>query len=648
MRALWSLSLVVCLGVCRGAQTEMPSPDGRVLATLSVNPAGALQYHIGFKHTNVVEPSALGISIDGVRLGEGVRVGVPACSSVDESYATRGSHRVARDHYSSWRFPVRHLAGGRSYFLEFRVYNDGVAYRYIVPGEGSQHVDGESSSWKIMADARVWYFERLSPGWKLKSYAGEWLSTDIAHLHTATPAQVGPVQGTPLVFELPAALGYALVTKAALYNYSGMRLEAVGDRTVVANFSEGPQGFDVAGPVVSPWHATLLADDLNALVNSDFIANLNPAPDSALFADTGYIKPGRSTWSWETVGLDSVATQRDFIDLAAELGFEYSMVDDGWKQWPQPWETMKALCDHAARKSVGIWLWVDSKDIRDPAEDYGQMRSYLDRVAASGAVGIKIDFMNGETKALVDFEIATLRQAAQRKLLIDFHGCHASTGEARTYPNELSREGIRGIEVNKMREGPLTASHNAALPFTRFVVGHADYTPILYTNPGPTTWAHQLATLIVFTSPLQVYAEHPSTMMNAPRLQDGLTVMQAIPTVWDETMVLPGSKIGDLAAFARRTGADWFVGILNGVGAREYTLDFSFLSTGRYEVTLVQDDLSAERVEAASLGVNRKANRKQWTTTVPFRVSRQMLGRAEPITVALAESGGIVAHIVRK
>ncbi len=547
-----------------------------------------------------------------------------------------------------YEFPVEHKKFRTKYSLQFRVYDDGVAYRYIVPGQGVQHVDGESSSWKIMAGSKTWYFERLARGWKLKSYAGEWLCTDIETLETASPAKVGPVQGTPLVFKLPQKLGYAVITKAACYNYSGMRLKAIGDRTVVADFTEGKKGFDVEGTIVTPWRGTMLANDLNELVNSDFITNLNPAADAKLFADTSYIKPGRSVWSWETIGVGSVSLQREFVDLAAKLGFEYSIVDDGWKKWEHPWKTMKGLCDHARSKDVGVWLWVHSNDISNPKNDYQKMKEYFDQVTTAGAVGIKIDFMNAETKKMIDFEISVLRHAAQRKLMINFHGCHASTGEERTWPNEVTREGIRGIELNKMPEVPLKAAHNAALPFTRFAVGQADYTPILYTNTGPTTWAHQLATLIAFVSPLQVYAEHPKTMLNNVILKDALSVMKAIPTVWDETIVLPGSDIGDLAAFARRSKDVWFIGILNGSDSRMYKLDMGFLLAGDYEAVTANDNVQTKPVRLADVGVNKNGRRKQWTTAIPFKVENLSVTHSQCLNVEMAKGGGFVAMFTKK
>ena len=274
------------------------------------------------------------------------------------------------------------------------------------------------------------------------------------------------------------------------------------------------------------------------------------------------------------------------------------------------------------------------------------MRDYFARVADVGAVGVKIDFMNSEAKVMVDFEIAALRLAAERQLMINFHGCHASTGESRTYPNEMTREGIRGIEVNKMREGPLPASHNAALPFTRFLVGHADYTPILYTNPGPTTWAHQLATPILFDSPVQVYAEHPGFLMRHAKAKHALSVTRSIPTVWDETRILEGSRIGGLAAMARRSGDRWFIGVLNGGEHRSYEMKLAFLPKGHYDMVIVSDDLDAEPISLE--GLNAKAKLKQYTTAVPLKVERRTVSSGQSVTMLLGDGGGCVLMLTRR
>ena len=644
-------ALLTCLfcvqtAVSAGHEFDLNSPSGNVTAHIFQSEQGDLLYRVKFNDNTVVERGVIGISIDGINLGEGVTIQPPTTATINQTHTTRGKHSTARNHFRSWVFPVHHESSKRDYSVEFRVYDDGVAFRYLVPGKNVQHVDGESTSWQIVSGSKVWYFERLAKNWKLKSYAGQWLQTVVEDLHVASPKKVGPVQGTPLVFELPNGAGYAAISKAALYNYSGMRLRAIGDRTVTADFTEGDAGFDVVGDITTPWRVTLLADDLNNLTNSDLISNLNPSPDEKIFSDTSYIRPGRSVWSWETLGLDSVETQRQFIDWAAELEFEYSIVDDGWKEWPDAWQKIESLCTHGRKKNIGVWVWVHSQDIDNEAENYKVMRDYFAQVAQVGAVGLKIDFMNGETKRLVDFEIAALRIAADNKLMINFHGCHASTGESRTWPNEMTREGIRGIEVNKMREGPLTASHNAALPFTRFAVGHADYTPILYTNPGPTSLAHQLATAVLFDSPVQVYAEHPRTMLHSPIVSPASEMMKSIPTTWDETVVLPGSKIGDLAALARRSGKTWFVGIINGGNERSYDLSFEFLGDGVHRGEIVQDDLKDSRARVADIGVNTKADLKQWTTVVRMQTARvKGILASDRRTISLAGGGGAVIRL---
>lgn len=642
--------LLLPVSLLRAEPFQMVSSEKNISTTLSYGEQGRLVYSIAFHKKRVIEPSELGIIVDGVDLGLGSQFGKPVVTELDENYQTRGKHTQARNHFINYRFPIQHKLSQRCYHLDFRLFNDGVAYRYVVPGKGIQHVDGERSSWKIMPRTKAWYFERLTRKWKLKSYAGEWVSTEIEKLHTATPEKIGRVQGTPIVLELPRGIGFAAVTKAATYNYSGMRLNPVGDRVLVADFTEGNEGFDVEGTVTTPWRVTMLADDLNELVNSDIINNLNPAPDPVLFADTSYIKPGRSVWSWESIGLGTPKDQKQYIDYAAEMGFEYSTVDDGWKDWDQPWETMKMLANYGREKKVGVFLWVDSKDIRDPADDYLQMRNYFGKVATSGAIGLKIDFMNSEAKEMIDFEIAVLENAAKQKLVINFHGCHASTGEERTYPNELTREGIRGIEVNKHKDGPLPISHNAALPFTRFIVGQADYTPVLFTNPGPTSFAHQLATLVPYTTGLQTFAEFPPTLMTASAVKDALPIIRAIPSVWDETRVLAGSEIGSLAAIARRSGDDWFVGIINGGEARNYELALSFLGEGTYQSLLVQDDLEAELVDVIELGLNMKAvgKRKEWTSATPFQVTTHSHDQSKHVTVKMAEGGGFIAWFRKK
>ena len=517
--------------------------------------------------------------------------GNTSVSLTQNSYSVSAGKRVILEP-SALGWKLRHLKITRQYkngtyeidsLLEVRLFKDGCAFRYKIPGAGSVTVQKELTSFVIPAASRVWFFERNSD-WKLKSYAGWWMHTSIDSLPVISPG--GPIQGKPLVIQLKDK-SYMVITEAALYNYSGMRLEAIGNRTVQVNFTE--KRFDVQGGQFTPWRVILHADDLNGLVNNGVIAALNPAPDKVLFKDVSYIQPGKAVWSWITRKENYMqpSEEKRFIDAAAKLQFNYTLLDDGWETaWPDKWGQLRDICTYAAARKVKVWIWKDSKWLRDAA----LRDAFLDSVALFGAVGVKTDFMNSEAKELVDFEIGFLKACAARKLMVNFHGCHAPTGESITYPNEMTREGIRGMELNIMKE-PIPAWHNAALPFTRFLVGHGDYTPGFFTNKGATTYTHQLALMYLFNSPFQCMAENPVTIVNDPLYAPVIPLLQTLPVTWDETRVLPGSEIGELAAFARRKGKVWYVAVINGTAqAKEFVLKADFLRRGQqYKAMVISD-----------------------------------------------------------
>lgn len=565
----------------------LKSPDGRLEALLTADAAGQLRFALSFNGVEVVKPSALGITVAGADLGAGVAFGAATRASIDETYPVLGGHAVATNHCNTLSLPLTHQATHTPYFLELRLFNDGAAYRYRVPGAGERRVGGEASSWELPADSVVWTSERPN-AWKLKSYAGYWIKTPLASLEKATK---DPIQAPPLVVILPKNQGYAALTEAALYNYSGLRLRALGQGRLAADFTEGAAGFTVTGEVVTPWRVTMVSRDLDGLVNSDIITNLNPPPDPAFFSDRAWVKPGRSVWSWMAEAPKSPENfeiQKHYVESAARLGFEYTLVDEGWPKLPDPWGKLAELSALGRAKGVGVWIWVRASEIWDPADNFRQLRDYLDQVRATGVVGLKIDFINGESKTANDFELAAHTETARRHLLLVFHGCHKPTGETRRFPHELSREAVRGMELNFMKEGPLTAEHDAALPFTRYLIGPGDYTPVILRpeRMAKTTWTHQIAAAIALTSPFLVFAEKPELMSVNPAFD----VLKSIPATWDETRVLPGSAIGELAALARRQGEVWFIGVLGGNDARRVSLPLSFAGRPAYRAVILSDN----------------------------------------------------------
>jgi alpha-glucosidase len=185
------------------------------------------------------------------------------------------------------------------------------------------------------------------------------------------------------------------------------------------------------------------------------------------------------------------------------------------------------------------------------------------------------------------------------------------------WPNELIREGVRGMESSRLQA---RAKHDTTLPFTRYLAGHGDYTPVHFgARRGDTTWAHQAAAAAVFTEPLLTYGAHPKTMLENPCLP----MIKAIPAVWDETIVLPASEIGELAAFARRSGDAWFLAVLNGPTARTLRVPLSFLGAGKYQALVVRDKME----DAAAVTVETKAAGRDDVMTVEMRAGDEFIGR---------------------
>jgi alpha-glucosidase len=601
------------------------SPGGHVQFELLTRDPARLSYRVLFKGKPVIEPARMGILIDGVNLGEGVEVSKVETYRLDEGYPTRGVHSEAVNRCNGARISLKHTQSKTNYTVEVRAFDDGVAFRFIVPSdEKRERVPDEATTFKIPNGSTVWFhdFEGHYEGIHTKKEISE-----VKDSEWAAP---------PLVIKLPNGAGYAAITEAALMNYAGMGFQADGQRGFNARLGHAlpvSHPFDlrygkeeakrlsvpaaINGTVVTPWRVVMIGQDLNALVNCDIISNVSPPPDRKFFPagiNTEWVRPGRCVWKYLDGGESTLDGMKEFSRLAGELGFEYNMVEGFWQKWTE--EQMRELVDYSRRQKVGVWFWKHSRDLRT-VEARQQFFKLLQSV---GVVGAKIDFFDHEAKEIIDLYQALLREAAGHKIMVEFHGANKPAGESRTWPNEMTREAIRGLEYRNMQTRSV---HNTTLPFTRFLAGHADYTPMHFgERRRETSWAHQIASAIVFTSPLLIFGAHPKNILENP----GVEIIRSIQSVWDETRVLTLSEIGEIAAFARRRGRTWFLAIMNGPTARSIHVPLAFLSNGKYQAMLARD----REDDAAAL-----------------KIEETVLSRKDSITIDLRSGGGFVGRFSR-
>lgn len=577
------------------------SPDGHIQALF--NPDAS--YRVLWNKRLVLLPSPFGIGVDGQNLARQLTLTPGASRTFKETYPVMGVHSSALTLYNETIFAARGGANQTPWQLEVRVFNDGVALRYRVPGTGPRHLDGETTGWQLPAGSVTWAQSSTD------SYERPYLEQPLQYLAPDTTI------AAPLVAKLPGG-GYAFVSEANVVNYSDMALRVGTGGAVSAQFVQNPDGWTTQGEIVSPWRITVLARDLTALVNTDMLRNLCPPPAPELRNAT-WIEPGRSTWHWLVTGRPKVEQQPQWMDWTQQLGFDYYLVDDGWRDWngggQNAWDALKGVVDYARPKNVKIWAWVHSREVFKPQERI----AYFQKARDIGLAGLKIDFPGRPNVEWINWYDETLRDAANAQLMIDFHGSVKPSGRDRTWPNELTREAVLGRE-----SGKLPALHDTSLPFTRYVQGNTDFTPTDF-RPGRLrdgSWAHELAQAIVYTSPFLCYGGSPENYLGNP----ALPVLKAIPPTWDETIVLPDSEIGRTAAFARRKGGDWFVGIINGNDERPFRVALSFLGPGRYNAAIFADD--GERNDA-------------------WKPSQRVVTKGDSLPVALRRDGGFVARFTK-
>lgn len=603
MKNLIILSNIAGLALCGSLSAGEPSailksPDGRILWQLNTR-NGKTTHSLKKEDKTILEPSELGLTVNGRNMAAGTagwKVEKVA-EHVRDTFETRGKYPSASVSFNEYLA----TGDGSGLRIRARIFNHGVAFRYEwtedMKTTPTLNIEEEKTSFAFPAEAILW---TQDSGAALGPCEGIWTPSRIVDFKKDRTNPRSYVRTMPITAELPNGT-FALIQEAANYNkqWGGIKF-ALQDGACKAVHFQNPQGFSVPASADMPWRVVLVNDDLNGLVQNDVIASLAPRPDPHLFpggAGTSWIKPGRSTWTWWDRGHVREDDQYGFVDMASDFGWEYHLVDEGWKKWGKTLEEsmgkVAQLAKYAAGKKVGIWIWVRWSDVNNPANHWESMRKFFSAMAGTGIKGIKIDFMDSASQERLAFYDAIAETLANNKLMVNFHGANTPTGEERSWPHEMTREGIYGGEQNIW--AAISGQHYCALPFTRLISGHADFTGG-YFGHGPklrgSSWTLQMATNIIYTSPVLHWVSNPRDMEAAfPKGSPEREVIRSIPSTWDETIVLPPSKIGECAAFARRSGSEWYIALMNGDGQeRTVSIPLDFLKKDTdYRATIIRD-----------------------------------------------------------
>ena len=612
---------------------QATSPDGRIVVQLDLNGEGRLAYRVLRDGKPVIKDSRLGfIFRNGRQLLRNLQLDTQATRSADSTWEQPwGERRYVRDHYNELRASFSEKdQDHRRFDMVFRVFDDGVGFRYDVPAQPKlqeAQIVEELTEFAIARPATAWWIPAFE--WNREEY-----------LYHRTPlAEVGVAQ-TPITLRTQDGL-HLSIHEAALVDYAGMNLMRGGDGELRAILTPGsPTPVVRKTPFATPWRTIAIADKAGGLVESNLILNLN---EPNKLGDVGWFQPAKYMGVWWSLHLDkqtwgtgpkhgaTTANTRRVIDFAAKNGFRGVLVEGwnvGWDgDWfangwgfdfrkPTPDYDLQGLAKYATSKGVHL---IGHHETGCAVSHYeSQMDEAFSLFATLGIDAVKTgyvcdagqierqDVAGGpvlrewhEGQWMSNHHLRVVEDAAKHHVAIDAHEPIKDTGLRRTYPNWVSREGARGMEFNAWGDPPNPPEHEITLVFTRMLAGPMDYTPGVLSLTGKngqeigSTLARQLALYIGIYSPIQMAADLPEHYAAHP---DAFQFIKDVAVDWDESHVLAG-EVGEYVAIARkqRGAGNWFIGAMNDRNARTLALPLAFLDAGkRYRAEIYRDGDGAD------------------------------------------------------
>lgn len=617
---------------------ELTSPNGNIKLVLHDNyPAGNdsaasavfdVYYKTGGKFTPVMRANELGLytaqqqfkNIDLKKAG--------AVKKLNENYRMITGKRSLCTNAASERMFTFANAAGKQLNVIFRVYNDGIAFRYQLPqsGTGPVNVKDEYTTYHIPEQTARW-IQKYDPAYE-----------EFFPYSTDGKGQKSQQWGYPALFKVNGKEVYYLLSEAgnSEFNAAARLSNARSLNNYKVTYPEPRQEFNQQGdisplPWASQWH-TMILGPLAAIVQSTLV---NDVSEPTKIKDTGWIRPGSVAWVYWAYNHGSKDYKRvvEYVDLAEKMTWPYVLIDWEWDTMANG-GSMEDAVKYANAKGIKPLLWYNSGTTEwADATPIDRMRTRdrrikeFDWLNKIGVYGVKIDFFAGDQQDMMKLYLDILKDAADHHLMVDFHGATIPRGWSRTYPNLMTVEAVRGAEWynNGSDLTNKAAVHNTTLPFTRNVIGPMDYTPVTFSNsqhPHITTYGHELALSVVFESALQNFADRPEAFNTLPEAPKNF--LKTVPTAWDETRLLSGYP-GNHVVIARRRGNQWYIGGLNGQDhAQTLQFNLSFLKSNKAKISIIKDGGNDKSFTTQTLSVN--ANK--------------------PVTVNCLPRGGFVATVV--
>ncbi len=647
---VWKIGVIISFIVFSSCQKQdswqLLSPDGKLKVTIeNVEPENRLSYRVSSRtdkgETVVISSSPLGIEREDEQFIEGLSLlSAEPVETIDEKYSLlHGKRKNNRDFSNQLTLHFTNEQGANLDII-FRAYNYGIAFKYLFPEKDSiiHFVTNEVTGFSLPEDGTAFMLPHADAGEWWPAYE-QYFMKDV-QIGSSSPNKAG--WSFPALFEINNGNYWVLLSEAGLdKTYCGSRLNQNANNGMYSirmpDIEEGLGIGDVYPsstlPWATPWRLIILGETLKPIVESSIVTHLSP---SSVIEKTDWIKPGRASWSWWSDGKSPKNYKKliEFIDYAAEMGWEYSLVDANWQELGE--EKIRELVSHANKKSVGVLFWYNSggahntvtEEPRDRMQDRDIRRKEFKYLHEIGARGIKVDFFHSDKQDRIQQYIGIIEDAADFQLVVNFHGCTLARGWSRTYPNLLSMESVKGEEAygfdkNYPKNAPW---HNTILPFTRNVVGSMDYTPVAFSDdnhPHLTSNAHELALSVLYESGIVHFADGVESYRSVP--EDVTDFLKNVPVTWDDIKLIEGYP-GKYAVLARQNNNDWYIAGINGETAdKTVKIDLSFLGEGEFEMLLIKDGETARE----------------------FSIEKRSVTSDQSLNITMSEYGGFAARFIK-